>query len=425
MKITLKNFGPIYEAKDISVAPLTLFVGPGSTGKSYLAMALRAAFEAADGAFDFFSKDIPDVATTKTSDMSPVIFETWAKDLQQKWRQNIAYYLDETGEFISRQTLATVSSDDNEIFVDLHECHKSRIGHKLKDSLAKDFVLNVWENFLKKTYYLPAVRGGSIQSYRTMANMVIQHANEYTKESRSQYVQNQDIRKMFSGVLGNLVQQLTDIRSETGDQKILEANSVLESKILKGRIDVSQDGKYPDFHYAMNEKITEPPIAINNVSAAVAELAPISLFIRYYLRGGNLLILEEPETNLHPMAQRDMVDILVRLANAGVFVLATTHSDIVLEQIGNVYRASEFKDAQKAKVLLGEDREMLDRDKEIAVYSFVKQQSSGTIPPIGGGTIVEKVNPAHMTGVMTEDHLDAARSLYNQTVRMVNGKNNE
>ena len=43
MKLTVKNFGPIGEAKDIRISPMTLFVGPSNTGKSYLAVLLYAA----------------------------------------------------------------------------------------------------------------------------------------------------------------------------------------------------------------------------------------------------------------------------------------------------------------------------------------------------------------------------------------------
>ena len=38
MKLTVKNFGPIREAENIEIAPLTVFVGHSNTGKSYLAM---------------------------------------------------------------------------------------------------------------------------------------------------------------------------------------------------------------------------------------------------------------------------------------------------------------------------------------------------------------------------------------------------
>lgn len=43
--LNVKNFGPIAEAKDIEIKPMTVFVGPSNTGKSYLAILLHAMLE--------------------------------------------------------------------------------------------------------------------------------------------------------------------------------------------------------------------------------------------------------------------------------------------------------------------------------------------------------------------------------------------
>ena len=45
MKLTVKNFGPIREAKNIDISPMTIFVGPSNTGKSYLAMLIYSIFK--------------------------------------------------------------------------------------------------------------------------------------------------------------------------------------------------------------------------------------------------------------------------------------------------------------------------------------------------------------------------------------------
>ena len=38
--LDVENFGPIAEAKNIEFKPMTVFVGPSNTGKTYLAMLL-------------------------------------------------------------------------------------------------------------------------------------------------------------------------------------------------------------------------------------------------------------------------------------------------------------------------------------------------------------------------------------------------
>lgn len=47
--LNVKNFGPIAEAKDIAIKPMTVFVGPSNTGKTYLAILVHAIMSAKKG----------------------------------------------------------------------------------------------------------------------------------------------------------------------------------------------------------------------------------------------------------------------------------------------------------------------------------------------------------------------------------------
>ena len=44
MKISVHNYGPIAKAEDVELLPLTVFIGPSNTGKSYLAMLVYSLF---------------------------------------------------------------------------------------------------------------------------------------------------------------------------------------------------------------------------------------------------------------------------------------------------------------------------------------------------------------------------------------------
>ena len=48
-----------------------------------------------------------------------------------------------------------------------------------------------------------------------------------------------------------------------------------------------------------------------------------------------MLIIDEPELNLHPDNQRKMAGLLARLVNSGVKVLVTTHSDYLIRELNN------------------------------------------------------------------------------------------
>ena len=440
MRITVKNFGPIREAKDVHISPLTLFVGPSNTGKTYLAMALQAAIEAANVPYFLTAAAMNRLKISDTEAKKHIA--KWRELVQDEWKKKIIYYLGEEGENIvkSRNMSATISSDDGTIVIDLCRLKnnhidpvrlKSMVANAKKRSsysphAAKPTAhpkLSGWVSFgligevssllcgnlEKEIYCLPAVRSGIMKSYRLITDQSLRSVAEFD-------VRSENASPMISGVFSDCARQLIGIsKNGRSGKEIIAINKILESNILRGRINVIfHDIGLPEFRYAMKGKKSD--MAINNVSASVAELAPLSVFMQYCLSRNDFFILEEPETGLHPLAQQDVADIMVRLVNAGVFVLATTHSDVVLAQIGNAYRASQFKDAGKGRRLLGGDHKPLDKRKELAVYSFAESSQ---------GTKVEKIDFGHITGAMTEDHLDAARSLYNKTVRLVNGKNNE
>ena len=84
-------------------------------------------------------------------------------------------------------------------------------------------------------------------------------------------------------------------------------------------------------------------------SSMVSELAPLVLFIRGLVRPGDTLIIEEPEAHLHPAAQAQMASTLARLVRAGVRVLVTTHSDFMLQEIGNLMRVGMLKEKDVAE----------------------------------------------------------------------------
>ena len=450
MKISVKNFGPIREAKDIRIAPLTLFVGPSNRGKSYLVKATSAAIESVRYAagpvlykeddernLNFITKN--SLGKEEKELEMEKRFSQWAEDVRREWKERAGFFFDKQGENIAqnKNVSAMVSSNDGDMFVDFSKSQGQKIKKewlsgmvKMAESALKNpsnsngkkkqaqifaqgkinerFFSSVCDNLSLKICYLPASRGGIMQSYRTITDKMLRPMP--VSEDKN------DLR-IISGMLGRFAQQLTEIeKKENGGSEVKAINENLERKILSGRIDVKFPGaESKDFRYVMEGKKDE--LTMNDVSAAVAELAPLSVFMRYCLKRNDLLIFEEPETGLHPEGQRDIADIMVRLANAGVFVLATTHSDTILEQIGNAIRASQFNNAAKGKKLLGKNRQPLALENS-AVYDFNKRSKSG-------GTIVKEVSFAPVTGVLTKDHMKVAHELYDQTVDLVNSRNDE
>ena len=147
---------------------------------------------------------------------------------------------------------------------------------------------------------------------------------------------------------------------------------------------------------------------MSRASSMVSELAPVILFIRRYLAKGDTLILEEPEAHLHPAAQTEMAVALARLARAGVRVVITTHSDWLLQQIGNLIREGELAETGDEAAPLSE---AALRPRDVGVWLFDRNGP-------GGGSTVREIHFDRIDGVQPSDYEDVAERLYNRSAEL-------
>ena len=95
-----------------------------------------------------------------------------------------------------------------------------------------------------------------------------------------------------------------------------------------------------NYRDAMNQNIEYYPeglergLPLRAVSAVVTELTPLMLLLQYQ-KNLDFICYEEPEMCLHPQLQLQMAKLLVRMVSAGITIVATTHSDIILQYINN------------------------------------------------------------------------------------------
>lgn len=126
------------------------------------------------------------------------------------------------------------------------------------------------------------------------------------------------------------------------------------------------------------------PIPIFMTSSAVKSLALLDIYVRNLANEGDLLLIDEPELNLHPSNQLMMARFLARLVNKGINVLITTHSDYLIKEFNNLimlsnefsgkkgfmkkhkYTADEILDKSKVKVYTVSDHSI----KEAPIDKF-------------------------------------------------------
>ncbi|MFB2971375.1 AAA family ATPase [Aerosakkonema sp. BLCC-F183] len=114
-------------------------------------------------------------------------------------------------------------------------------------------------------------------------------------------------------------------------------------------------------------------LSMDGSSSAVRSLLDIGFYLRHEAQLGDLLMVDEPELNLHPENQRRVAKLFARLINLGIKVFITTHSDYIIKELNTLimlnhdkphlkriaqeegYRAEELISAEQIKVYIAEE----------------------------------------------------------------------
>ena len=393
VEISVENFGPIAKA-NIDLRPLTVFVGPSNTGKTCFATIVYTLYD---------------------------IFQEFAYLAKQKHSPdfNISEAELETTEAAFKRTFDVAS------VLDLIRLPNSTYGHfeisiKVSQAPQKDLPfsfrgesserISLGRNpFAELTlyprpqidsercYYLPATRSGILQSHRIIASSLVKHATGVRSEQLPEI-------PTLSGLIADFMQEIIlydEQKNPNAEMKHLA--EMLETEVLAGQIRLKPSASgYPNFSYLPQGMKEE--IRISQTSSMVSELAPLVLYLRGLVRPGDTLIIEEPEAHLHPGAQADIAVILARLVRAGVKVIITTHSDWMLQEIGNLIRVGELeKIGEKVS-----DLPASLQKEQVGVWHFQKDGK------------VEEIPYNRIDGVEPMEYLDVAEDLYNRSARLQN-----
>ena len=123
-------------------------------------------------------------------------------------------------------------------------------------------------------------------------------------------------------------------------------------------------------------KGTRLRLTMDQSSSAVRSLLDLNFYLHCAAEKGDLLMVDEPELSLHPENQRRIARLFAQLANLGVKVFITTHSDYIVKELNtlimlnhdkphlkkvakeNGYQDSELINANQVKLYMTEEKLM-------------------------------------------------------------------
>ena len=231
--------------------------------------------------------------------------------------------------------------------------------HSLGFSLARiaeEIFKSLLEPLHRKAFYLPADRTGIMHSHQVVVGTLLQGAATAGLRPSASI-------PILSGVLADFLSRLIELSEErdglrSGASRNLARVSEtlakrLENDVLRGTIEIgSVGGGYPNFSYRPDGWAELLPLM--RASSMVSELAPVVLYLRHFVSPGDVLVIEEPESNLHPAMQVAFTRQLAALVRAGIRVIVTTHSEWLLQELANLVRASQLSEAERAGIAGGE-----------------------------------------------------------------------
>lgn len=402
MKVTVRNLGVIDEA-EIDLKPLTIFVGPNNSGKTWLAYAIAGIlgqYGSSQYLSAYIDEKVSDVYLPLDNAIQQVLNEgntkldliQFADEFTETYFANIARFapqwmpdfmgtdkasfdtlqaniqlLETRSEFLEKLLQRTVNNrlsvgqggrgpllsilkESGKRDLYMYTATEGDITEKIPYRAIKEFLARlVFECIYTALYYgmftFPTERTAYV-SFRS--NLV--GGARVIRESAGQRSYTIPLPwpvSHFNDLLARLYARGLTLRKKEaqgnpGVKEYMRLADLLAAGILGGDLDFSTPEPDP-----MREIIFKPKkdvtLDMPVVSSMVKELAPLVLYLRYLAWPDELLIIDEPEMNLHPEAQAQLTELLTMLVNAGLRVLITTHSPYIVDHLANLMKASEYQ----------------------------------------------------------------------------------
>lgn len=462
VEIAVKNFGPIAEA-NIDLRPLTVFVGPSNTGKTYFATLVYALHGAFNGLSD--SSLLSSVNPSKVMDILNKLFTGpitpkgemqeilnklgmperpfKSSDLPIGIRQRLSTITTE-GDFFTKELqdelkncfdlhsipelmrLTGEQRNETTVLLKISERKQEYWNIKIKASESEtslDSSTSLDDSTCEDMVILPKgwrVSGQFADDNSVRVYSIGYHTRDryYLPAARSGIMQSHRIIASslitrttrvglerfpevptLSGIVADFMQKI--ILYDEKETSTSEMKNLAET--VETEVLMGKIRLKPSSSgypdFCYRPEGIEEEMRLSQTSSMVSELAPLVLFLRNGIKPGDTLIIEEPEAHLHPGAQADMAVILARLVRAGVRVIITTHSDWLLQEISNLTLEGLLEDETD------QPPSWLLPD-EVGVWHFQKDKP------------VQEIPFHTREGISPEDYEDVAEGLYNRSVNL-------
>ena len=322
LKFQVENLGVIKTGEFIQ-KPLTIFCGPNNSGKTWVMYSLYHCH----GSMAGLAYETREAKVEKQEEKAP--------------KQSLAGF--------NKQLSATLA----DVFNTSHELLENA-----RFSLA-GFDESHFQNFLndpKNTefpFLMPAERNGLHLFFRELSTRraaLLHHASK----------DNIDLNELLKDVIRsryalpiahyiNWLNQLPEI--QRGSAKLADHGAAgpfhqhalqLQRQLANGAYKVERKTGVIRFKpYQKTRGGATQSMGLHMTSSTVKSLFGLWFYLENQAQPGDLLMIDEPELNIHPANQRHIARLLARLVNAGLRIVISTHSDYIVREFNSLLMLSQ------------------------------------------------------------------------------------
>ncbi|MCK9639587.1 MAG: ATP-binding protein [Prolixibacteraceae bacterium] len=426
MKLTINNFGPVKGKQNYQIdlsKDFTLVTGGNGLGKTYLGYIIYGLIKRINEPFSRknLSDIFGDIESTKLSKDNPISFDLSFENVRSlldslviSYKESIHVYMgidrhsanmlfkDLSIEFLNLEAKydqflknsaertinfggfgsMTILKDENTSLIKISVSNeKITAEYPMKMFLNTFFSIFICErvlinNYIRRVFYIPVERNSLYTFSKELSlkrsEMIDKMQSLLLEKDKEHEVPNY-LRKnagRYPEAIEDALRQaqdLTQLTKNDADQDFINLAAEIEKEILHGEIIVNSEGEV-EFAPNMNRRKRVP---VHLSASFIKTISSIIFFLKHIATKGDMVMIDEPEMNLHPNLQILFARILAQISNSGVKVWMSTHSDYIISELNNLCLVGVLNEKEKQEETAKwgyKPADYLDKSKMQAFY---------------------------------------------------------
>ena len=436
MKVIIENIG-VFKYAQYDLADLTIICGKNNTGKTYATYCLY-------GFLDYFrngytisispkiiSELMEEGTVSLILDANQKTINSYVQDACNKYLKFLPRIFAAQDKYFS-DTRFLITLDDSEVHLPESFEHSFRTNKKeflqivkpkgknelLVSMLLKDedykgndslrlTLSRIIGDALKEVYFSDIFKECFIASAERTGAVIFKDELNVQKNTLLREVANAEdidlediLNKIYNTSYAlpvrrniDFIRNLDSISKKDGELYKMHPDIISEFQdIVGGTYKASKEGL---FFYPNASKTTK--LSIGESASSVRSLLDVYFYLKHVARPGHILMIDEPELNLHPECQRKFARLLAKLVNYGIQVFITTHSDYFVKEFNTLIMLNTRRSDLSIKAIMKKygyrEDDLLSPHQ---IQMFISKKDSILLPGNQRKTKIQTLVPAAM-----------------------------